>query len=425
MLDAERQQLIQRARHADEELRRLAVERATLLGSEAALPLLVERLADPSWRVRKAAVERLAALPQRANAVSALLSGDRGWRESRPAQRSARGAGAPVGAARLPALVEALSSPDVDVRKQVVDVLGAIGDPRAERPLAGMLRDTDPNVRAAAADALRRVRRQRSRGPVAGPRGGRRRAPACASPRCARWCGSKRRSPSRRSSAALADSLLAPTGYALLGQSDAPGALDAALKGLLSRRAGARDAAAGATIALALRADGAAAQQLTARVREFAAAHAEIAHEAVARSRRATRSASWPRCSSPVCCATPAAARSLARCGADMAVASAAHATLSALGASLPPALAQAWPRLSAAERAFACSALESCGAGASAESMLRTTLLDPSSEVRAAAARALARCASANSFGEMLGRLAQEDPPTPRGKPPRTRRTR
>jgi HEAT repeat protein len=42
---------------------------------------------------------------------------------------------------------------------------------------------------------------------------------------------------------------------------------------------------------------------------------------------------------------------------------------------------------------------------------MLRDTLLDASSEVRAAAARALGSCASATSFGELLGLLAQEDP--------------
>jgi hypothetical protein len=42
---------------------------------------------------------------------------------------------------------------------------------------------------------------------------------------------------------------------------------------------------------------------------------------------------------------------------------------------------------------------------------MLRTALLDATCEVRAAAARALAACATAASFGELLGRLAQDDP--------------
>ena len=44
----------------DEEIRRMAVERLTLLPSAEAIPVLVERLGDSSWRVRKAAIDRLA-----------------------------------------------------------------------------------------------------------------------------------------------------------------------------------------------------------------------------------------------------------------------------------------------------------------------------------------------------------------------------
>ena len=54
----------------------------------------------------------------------------------------------------LPALLEASHDRDVDVRKQVVDVLGGIGDESASGRLVEMLGDPDPNVRGAAADAL-------------------------------------------------------------------------------------------------------------------------------------------------------------------------------------------------------------------------------------------------------------------------------
>ena len=45
-------------RSEDDEVRRLAVERATTLPAEEALEILLERLGDSSWRVRKAAIER-------------------------------------------------------------------------------------------------------------------------------------------------------------------------------------------------------------------------------------------------------------------------------------------------------------------------------------------------------------------------------
>ena len=47
---------------ADAEARRLAVERVVALPLDEAIALLVERLGDPSWRVRKAVVERFQGL---------------------------------------------------------------------------------------------------------------------------------------------------------------------------------------------------------------------------------------------------------------------------------------------------------------------------------------------------------------------------
>src|SRR5262245_10277463 len=56
----ERESILQDLSSGDDELRRLAVERLALLSAEEAVPRLVARLGDESWRVRKAAVERLA-----------------------------------------------------------------------------------------------------------------------------------------------------------------------------------------------------------------------------------------------------------------------------------------------------------------------------------------------------------------------------
>ena len=58
---------------SDEDVRRLAVDRATLLPSREMLPLLAAQLGDPSWRVRKAVVEAIVASPDIDTATAALI----------------------------------------------------------------------------------------------------------------------------------------------------------------------------------------------------------------------------------------------------------------------------------------------------------------------------------------------------------------
>ena len=58
---------------ADAEVRRLAVERVSALSVDEAVERLVERLGDPDWRVRKAVVERLIAVPETQRAADALI----------------------------------------------------------------------------------------------------------------------------------------------------------------------------------------------------------------------------------------------------------------------------------------------------------------------------------------------------------------
>ena len=57
----------------DAELRRLAVERSGALPQDEAIRLLVDRLGDVSWRVRKAAVERLVTCSDSAHTADALI----------------------------------------------------------------------------------------------------------------------------------------------------------------------------------------------------------------------------------------------------------------------------------------------------------------------------------------------------------------
>ena len=53
----------------------------------------------------------------------------------------------------MDALLSVLETPDVDVRKFIVDILGDIGDTRAVPALIGKLDDPDENIRVAAAES--------------------------------------------------------------------------------------------------------------------------------------------------------------------------------------------------------------------------------------------------------------------------------
>ena len=142
------------ARHPDEETR----YRATSLLDPADAgdrELLLERLGDPSWRVRAAAVERIAA-PGGAAALPRLVEALSGG-ASAGAREAAAVALARLGVQAVPPLLERLGAPGADLRQAAAAVLGVIADRRAAAPLAALLADPDPNVRAAAAEALGRV----------------------------------------------------------------------------------------------------------------------------------------------------------------------------------------------------------------------------------------------------------------------------
>jgi HEAT repeat protein len=144
-----------RAAHPDEETRYRAVP---LLDPDAPeeRAALVARLSDSSWRVRAAAVERLTAAADPAQALPLLFErlvggGGIGEREA-----AARALGR-IGAQALPGLIERLQSDDAELRQAAAGVLGTIADRRALPALVARLADPDPNVRAAAADALGQV----------------------------------------------------------------------------------------------------------------------------------------------------------------------------------------------------------------------------------------------------------------------------
>jgi HEAT repeat protein len=125
----------------------LALEAGPPVGQAA----LLAALSDTSWRVRAAAVERLAEgddSPVPA-LVEALGSEGGAGRRGAAAEALAR-----LGSRAVPSLIGALAAPAWEVRTAAAEVLGRVGDPRGVLPLAERLGDAEANVRVAAAEAL-------------------------------------------------------------------------------------------------------------------------------------------------------------------------------------------------------------------------------------------------------------------------------
>jgi len=136
--------------------------RELALDAPDAVKVLLARLSDESWRVRKAAVDRLAELKPVERALPHLIDA-LGLGDDAQARNAAAEALSRIGSPAVKRLAERLGHGDADVRKFAADILGEIGHAEAVEPLAQALDDSDRNVRAAAAEAL---------GKIGGPRAG-------------------------------------------------------------------------------------------------------------------------------------------------------------------------------------------------------------------------------------------------------------
>ena len=125
-----------------------------------AVPFLFRALADNDWRVRKTAVEALVGLAdeQVINGLVQVLS----CHDNAGARNSAIEALVHIGPDAVETLLRSLGSPDPDVRKFIVDILGDIRDTRSVPALIERFRDEDENVRVAAAEALGKIRDRRA-----------------------------------------------------------------------------------------------------------------------------------------------------------------------------------------------------------------------------------------------------------------------
>ena len=153
-----RWQLIQSALlSTDEEVRLSGLQSLYHYDGEERLALVCAALGDGSWRIRKEAINLFLALPQAvasAERIVALLYDE----ENAGLRNAAAEILVKLGSAALPILTKAAESPDPDVRKFILDILGDIGDRQATPLLLRLLQnDAETNVRAAAAENLGKV----------------------------------------------------------------------------------------------------------------------------------------------------------------------------------------------------------------------------------------------------------------------------
>lgn len=397
----------------DEELRRLAVERVLTLPATEALEQLVDKLGDASWRVRKAAVERLVVLSER-HAVEDAVIGALSDGENSGRRNSAFEALVGIGRRITPRLVETLDSRDVDVRKLVVDVLGAIGDPGCTDAMVARLRDDDPNVRGAAADALGVI------GNDAATRALRSAAADDGEDPLVRL--SALRALARLEhpmsvdelGAILEDSVLRPAAFTLLGLCGDDGAVECLLKGVALDSRASREAAMEALLRVIARSDGSRVDAIAERIAAAARACDELVTASLDRLAEADLSTRLTLIQFVGLTGDPRSAIPILEAGRDEAIAEVAHATLESMGDAAVRAFEAGWSRIPLVLRADACALLGRCG-GDDARQLLLSALDDVDSALRAAAARALGEMHCIEALPRLVRRLEQaahEDDP-------------
>lgn len=395
-------------RHADEDIRRLAVERIEALPIDRGLRLLVDRLGDPSWRVRKSAVERLIASsdPTRATGalIAALADGENPGRRNAAVEALVQ-----CGLRVVPALLEATASPDVDVRKLIVDALAGIGDARANARLLELLTDPDVNVRGAAADALGAI----------GGAGVAERLLACAvrgeEDSLVRFSAlhalSVLEHPVRVADLGglLDDPVLRASAFDLLGRApeDDFKAVPVLLGGLTANSRRAREAAMKALLQIYARRDGEEADRLVEELRVATAASPAIVSAAIESLAEADLATRLVLVQFLGLAGAREAVLPILRAGADEALTEVCAQTLARMGEAAEEQVDAAWGGIDATLRCEACRLFGATRGERGAQRLLASIgAAEP--ELRIAASQALARRRLASAIPQLVRRLEQ-----------------
>jgi HEAT repeat protein len=138
------------------DVRREAVESIRGIKRDACIPLLLKAMEDVSWRVRKSAVEILFDDYPMEAYIPGLI-GLLYIEDNAGARNSAIEALIRLGRKATVFLIDAFQTPNRDVRKFVIDVLGEHRDLRSLPLMLEALKDEDENVRATAVEHLGKV----------------------------------------------------------------------------------------------------------------------------------------------------------------------------------------------------------------------------------------------------------------------------
>lgn len=153
------QEILNAIHSTDEETRRSALSLLNNVNCNDAQDILFTAMGDVSWRVRKDAVESYLQINPDIESVKKLLNHIRS-EDNAGLRNSAAEAVIRLGAFCAPSLIAMAQDPEADVRKFVVDIMGAIGDPVFVPVLLNTLTDEDVNVASAAAEHLGSIRDQ-------------------------------------------------------------------------------------------------------------------------------------------------------------------------------------------------------------------------------------------------------------------------
>ncbi|MFZ2197142.1 MAG: HEAT repeat domain-containing protein [Thermodesulfovibrionales bacterium] len=138
------------------ESRREAVEKLSGVKDLSSIPLLMTAMKDSSWRVRKTAVDILFKDYQVNEYIDGLIK-LLYIEDNAGARNSAIEALIRLGRKATVYLIEAFKTPNKDVRKFIIDVLGELMDNRSLDLMLEAIRDEDENVRATAVEHLGKV----------------------------------------------------------------------------------------------------------------------------------------------------------------------------------------------------------------------------------------------------------------------------
>jgi HEAT repeat protein len=404
MESRERDNVLADLAHADEELRRLAVERLTMFAPIDSIPHLIDSLGDSSWRVRKAAIDRLASSPELSRAVEALVNALRDG-ENPGRRNAALEALVRTGAAALPVLLEATSDPDVDVRKQVVDVLAGIGDAAAGSRVCEMLEDADPNVRAAAADAIGAIGLDEALANLL--------AVIADDPEPLVQLSALRALARMETSfdvadvaEALEEPLLRAGALAALGNSEDPAAFSTLMKALERPARSARESAMRSLLAHAQRVEASDADDFGDRLRAAWTGSERFLSDAVMRLEEGPLETRLALVQFLGLLRDPQVFAAIAMAAQDEALADAVLGVLESYGEALEAQVEGCWAELPSATRALACQALAGTH-GSEGASRLLQSLASSDARVRTAALRALGVRGDASVLPDLVARLA------------------